>query len=104
MLFSKAVNVTVGFGNDALPVKPFNTPLARTTRLASAMALKPITARIGLAFVFETLICYLLCVPEVSMCGARAHSTCGSAERLRQFRLRASALALRAISLSRLDG
>src|SRR5437762_13729965 len=56
MSFPKVVNGTVGFGYDALPVKPFNTPLARTTRLASVMALKPMTARIGLTLVFETLI------------------------------------------------
>ena len=47
------VNGTVGFGNDALPVKAFNTALAKTTRLASAMALKPMTARIGLTLVIE---------------------------------------------------
>src|SRR5438128_4877754 len=51
--FPKVVNGTVGFGNDALPVKAFNTALAKTTRLASAMALKPMTARIGLTLVIE---------------------------------------------------
>src|SRR5438132_529866 len=53
MSFPKVVNGTVGFGNDALPVKAFNTALAKTTRLASAMALKPMTARIGLTLVIE---------------------------------------------------
>src|SRR5207249_2752612 len=117
MSFPKVVNGTVGFGYDALPVKPFNTPLARTTSSASVMALKPMTARIGLTFVFETLIGISFVLLEVWICGVRAHSTCASTERLRQiflsqldgygrrlragtnryFRLRAIALALRAL-------
>src|SRR5437879_11370278 len=56
MSFPKVVNDRVGFGNDALPVKPFHPPLARTTKLASVRALKPMTARIGLTFVLETVI------------------------------------------------
>src|SRR5213593_3454073 len=92
MSFPKVVNGTVGFGYDALPVKPFNTPLARTTSSASVMALKPMTARIGLTFVFETLIGISFVLLEVWICGVRAHSTCASTERLRQ------------IVLSQLDG
>src|SRR5438094_1608856 len=92
MSFPKVVNGTVGFGYDALPVKPFNTPLARTTSSASVMALKPMTARIGLTFVFETLIGISFVLLEVWICGVRAHSTCASTERLRQ------------IFLSQLDG
>src|SRR5205809_7518897 len=92
MSLPKVVNGTVGFGNDALPVKPFNTPLAKTTRLASVRALKPMTARIGLTFVFETLIGISFVLLEVWICGVRAHSTCASTERLRQ------------IFLSQLDG
>src|SRR2546430_2308155 len=45
MSLPQVVNGTVGFGNDALPVKPFNTPLAKTTRLASANA-PPFTAHV----------------------------------------------------------
>src|SRR5438093_9290201 len=92
MSFPKVVNGTVGFGYDALPVKPFNTPLARTTSSASVMALKRMTARIGLTFVFETLIGISFVLLEVWICGVRAHSTCASTERLRQ------------IFLSQLDG
>src|SRR5213083_315227 len=92
MSFPKVVNGTVGFGYDALPVKPFNTPLARTTSSASVMALKPMTARIGLTFVFETLIGISFVLLEVWICGVRAHSTCARTERLRQ------------IFLSQLDG
>src|SRR5438093_3620411 len=92
MSFPKVVNGTVGFGYDALPVKPFNTPLARTTSSTSVMALKRMTARIGLTFVFETLIGISFVLLEVWICGVRAHSTCASTERLRQ------------IFLSQLDG
>src|SRR5437867_7272399 len=56
------------------------------------MALKPMTARIGLTFVFETLIGISFVLLEVWICGVRAHSTCASTERLRQ------------IFLSQLDG
>src|SRR5437764_15355757 len=79
MSFPKMVNDTVGFGNDALPVKAFNTALAKTTRLASDMEAKPMTARIGL--IFEILILNLLLFYlNVWICGVRAHSTCASTE------------------------
>src|SRR5581483_11181316 len=56
MWLPKTVNDTVGFANDALPVKAFNTPSAKASRSLAAMALKPMTARIGLIFVVVVMI------------------------------------------------
>src|SRR5439155_20512206 len=103
MSLPKVVNGTVGFGNDALPVKPFNTPLAKTTRLASVRALKPMTARIGLTFVFETLIGISFCSTsslDLRSSGALHLRIDGTSSvklgRARRLMFRAAALTLRA--------